>query len=107
MCKSNDTKQIWKIINSLLNKNATNPMRRIFNIEVNGALISDKTTIVNSFNQYFAEVGSKLASKIPLTTLDLNRNCLNVVPNSIILLPTDFTEVCSCVISNLKPAPPV
>ena len=99
MSKASDIKQTWKLINNLLNKNISSPRPSIFNI--NGITTNDKTTIVNSFNQYFAEVGPSLAAKIPQMSFVHQTNYPNVTQNSMVLLPTDSSEVNS-VILNLK-----
>ena len=56
-------RESWKLLGLVLNKNRENDIRKFF-IE-NNVEITDKALIVNKFNEYFALIGTQLASTIP------------------------------------------
>ena len=63
----NNIRQTWIVINEIINKRKTNrtlPETFICDDEE----ITDPTKVANKFNEYFVNVGPKLASKIPLTS---------------------------------------
>ena len=56
---------------------------------INNKKINDKTEIANNFNEFFANVGPKLAEKIP----DVNKTFESYIPAiDTSLLHTDLTE---------------
>ena len=57
-----DSKQTWKIINSLIKRKEIHRLPEYMNL--NNHRITDKPTIVNQFNNYFATIGSQMASSI-------------------------------------------
>ena len=59
----NDMKNTWKNISSLLSKSNKNT-NSIKTIKVNGKDSQDKTKIANAFNDFFVNVGPKLAASI-------------------------------------------
>ena len=60
---SNDSKRTWQIINSMLNKNIQHiaPPSE-FNLD--NSLITDANEIAENFNEYFVNIGKKLAQNI-------------------------------------------
>ena len=56
-------KKTWRIINGTIGKTNQKNNLPIF-IEHNNTLITDANRIVNTFNDYFANIGSDLASNI-------------------------------------------
>src|SRR6266516_6633655 len=93
-------KKTWKLINSLLNKTTRDSKSNIFKID--SVLTNNKTTIVNSFNKYFSEIGPSLAQNIPSTNAGSSLcNSIDLLKDSIALIPTDCYEVES-VIRNIK-----
>ena len=50
-------KSTWKVINEVLNKHSNNVQCET--IQVDGQLLDDKQEIVNKFNEYFNEIGTK------------------------------------------------
>ena len=60
-CRSSDLKKTWALINSLSGKK--NKSSDINEILVNNNTISDPTAIAESFNDYFVNIGPKLASE--------------------------------------------
>ena len=60
----NNIKETWNILNNIINKKAKKSQYpQQFN-DSNGNIITDKTTAANKFNEFFVNVGPKLASKI-------------------------------------------
>ena len=98
--KSNDIKKTWKLINSLLNKTTIDSKSNFFKID--GVLTNNKSTIVDSFNKYFSEIGPSLAQNIPSTNTGSSLcNNIEFLKGSMALIPTDCYEVES-VIRNIK-----
>src|SRR3989442_3289538 len=97
--KSNDIRQTWKIINSLLSKPSNDLKTSIFNID--GVLTNNKNIIVNSFNKFFTDIGPTLAKKIPVVKSDFKCESENFVRDTLALFPTNHHEVAD-VIRNIK-----
>ena len=57
----NDPKKTWKLINSLLGKNAK--FNNVNELLIDGISVSDPTFIAEELNDYFISIGSKLASE--------------------------------------------
>ena len=57
---------MWKTINKLTNK--TSKTTNISEISQNGNCVSDDTKIANTLNEYFNEIGPKLASDLSQST---------------------------------------
>ena len=90
-----DIKQTWNIIRQALSKNSMETITDAF--KVNNSTITDKTTIVNKFNDYFVNIGPSLASKIPNSTKNYATYLKGNYKNSFALLPTTEEEVISTV----------
>jgi len=61
---SNDSKKTWQTINSVLGRSKkTHNIPDLFNS--NGKVLSGASEIANGFNDFFANIGQKLASTIP------------------------------------------
>jgi hypothetical protein len=58
-----DLRKTWKLINNVISDNNSN-VGEISNIKVNGKLTTDKSCIVNKFNEYFSNIGPNLAKLI-------------------------------------------
>ena len=57
----NDPKKMWKLINLLLGKNAkSNYVNELF---VDGMSVSDPKSVAEQLNDYFINIGSKLAAE--------------------------------------------
>jgi len=67
----------------------------------NVRVIFDKIEIVNKFNQYFVDIGSDLASKIPPTKVDISSYLKGNFSSSFSLYFTDAMEIIS-VVSSLQ-----
>ena len=59
----NDIKKTWSLINETLNRNLRKQSTNEF--LVGDQMLSDPLVIANKFNEYFADIGSILADKIP------------------------------------------
>lgn len=57
-------RQTWKLINEITNKNKSSS-ELLDNFMKGDNIITDPNEIANNFNQYFVNVGPKLAEKIP------------------------------------------
>ena len=65
----NNSKMIWKTLNNVLNrKQKTKELPREFIMEDSSKKIIDPNEIANTFNEYFINIGPKVASKIKNTT---------------------------------------
>jgi len=85
-------------------------IQRLYSIQVDNTLVTNKTSIVNNFNDYFSNVGPNLAELRPISPCDgsykdnmikdniINHYCIN---QNMFMLPTDEREIIS-VVSNLK-----
>ena len=85
----------WRIINSFIKEKS-----RVLNqVEINckGELSSDNNIIADSFNDFFVNVGSSLASKIQSTDIDFKEYLPNASVKSVFLSPTDEHEICQIV----------
>src|SRR5437870_12741641 len=60
---NNDQKKTWKIINSMLNKNKRN-IAPNNEFKIGNNLIANANLIVENFNEYFVNIGKKLAQNI-------------------------------------------
>ena len=95
-----DLKNTWKNINLILGRNKNN-LKHNFpdTFKYDNKTYSTKDDISNGFNNYFINVGPRLASEIPSMTCN---NIPNInFPNSFYLTPTCPAEV-SNVINRLK-----
>ena len=59
----NDIRKMWGLLNETLNRNIRKQSSHEFSL--NNKTTSDPEVIANEFNQYFANIGSKLAENIP------------------------------------------
>jgi len=75
----------------LVNKN--NHRNISFDFKVNGNSCADPTTIVNTFNEYFSNVGKNLASKIPVSTPSHVSYLKGSYSSSFALYPTSVHEI--------------
>ena len=93
--KSNSNR-LWKVINEIIKKerkHTSNILHEV--VDANGHKQTDSVTVSNAFNQYFSEVGSRLASKIPPTSKSPTAN-IKSVPHSMFLEPIT-EEVTNCI----------
>lgn len=85
-------KKIWDAIDQAtnLNKNKSNKIRCIETAD--GELVYDEVAIANTLNNYFPDVGSKLAENIPSGyTAEIPR--MKYIRDSVFLAPTSKNEM--------------
>ena len=75
----NDLKLTWKNINGLISKQTK---KDIHQIKINDETITDQQRIADEFNHFFANIGTKLASKIDSTNKKPYGTYLNKVIHS-------------------------
>ena len=89
---SRNMKNIWSGIKELITlkpRGFNSPSKII----VDNLSLKDPNTIASAFNQFFANIGSKLANEIPLSNLD-PLNCLETpISDSFYLFPTTTAEI--------------
>ena len=83
--KSKDLKKIWSLINSLTGKN--NKSTTITDILVNDKSTVDSKSIAETFNEYFVNIGPRLASE---TSEDLLSQDTTRYDNSNHVIDTTF-----------------
>ena len=59
----NDLRKVWKIMKEVIGK-INDSTKQDLEMFVDGSISKDPKTIVNAFNEYFVDVGPKLASRI-------------------------------------------
>jgi len=92
--KSNLAKT-WKILNAITSRNVKKG--NIEEIISNNKTIQDQKLIANSFNNFFSNVGTNLAAKIPATPHKFTEYLKTNIPESIFCTPTDESEIKSVI----------
>ena len=64
----NNTKQMWKHINQLVNKNSSSTNISVHQID--NQVITENETIADLFNEYFTDIGPNLSNQITETNTD-------------------------------------
>ncbi|CAB4035040.1 Hypothetical predicted protein, partial [Paramuricea clavata] len=67
----NNTKQMWKHINQLVNKNSRSTNISVLHIDEQ--VITENETIADLFNEYFTDIGPNLSNQITETNTDFKR----------------------------------
>jgi hypothetical protein len=83
----NDGKQLWKIIKSILPSKA---YQSIKDVNVDGEVISDPKEVANTFNNFFINIGQKLAQSFHKDTHVGNLPSYNKDPLHFINIDHDF-----------------
>lgn len=94
----------WKTINCILNKKLKSK-QATSEFKVNGGFITDPWAIANNFNNFFSEVGSSLAHKIPASNHSPLKHMNSPINNHFHFLPVTEDEVRETLI-NLKDSSP-
>ena len=87
-----DVRETWKIIGKLIKSEAGLDTFTSFTDD-HGQQITDKNEIANKFNDYFVNIGSRLAATIPLSNTSFSTYLRNNYPDSICMYPTDANEI--------------
>ena len=93
----NNMQKTWSVIKRILNKSKGGVSRSM--IIHNNETITDDHKIANSFNNFFVNVGSKLANRIPSSPISPSRYMKNQIVNSIFLetvSPEKLLQVIKC-----------
>ena len=98
---NNNSRNLWKTFGKIINKNKIKH-KRCITLNINNVIINDTQKVTESFNDFFCEVGEKLANKFSTGNNTQFRNYLsNPAPQSMFLrhiLPCEIEDV----ITNLK-----
>ena len=88
----NNIKMSWQIIKQVINKNKYKSMT-CDKLLVDNKVVTNKTDIANTFNNYFVNVGPSLASQIP----NSNKNPISYINHAVVesmyAWPTDATKI--------------
>ena len=95
-CKNN-MKKTWKGINELMSSGKKSS--KITQIEHNKELITDSKKIVDTFNNFFANVGPEVDKSIPKTPISPSSFLRNRVSTNFKFRPTNIKEVMTIVLS--------
>ena len=70
-------------------------------LQIDNKLVDDPTVIANTFNNYFATIGQKMADDIPISSSSYHKYLKVENSNSIFITPTTESEI-QDILSNLK-----
>ena len=89
----NNMKKTWGTLNSLLGRNKQHKLPDFFH-DNDGRKLNDAATIASNFNEYFTQIGSSLAEKIPPPDSDFSSPLRPTNTNSsVFLTPTTAEEI--------------
>ena len=88
-----DLNKTWKNIKMILHGSTTSKLPMEFTYNNNS--VSGTKNITETFNQYFLNIGVKLADKIQPSMINYDTFLPGVLKNSLYLYPTDASEVIS------------
>ena len=95
-----NSNKVWQTINELV-KNKKNNYPNSINI--NGTEIKDPMQIANRFNEYFTNIGPKLASSIPSTASHFSSYISENSETSLFFTPTSENEIIK-IVNSLEPS---
>ena len=99
----NDTKSsitnLWKIFGPIINPSKKAKNHNINKLKVNDKILTNSKDIAEAFNNYFCNVGTNLANKIPNTTLNYKHYLKHPILETIFLNPVDELELKKIVMS--------
>jgi hypothetical protein len=91
---NNNMKKMWSTLNNLLGRNKQNKLPDFF-IDDTGNNITSSIDIANKFNDFFTNIGTTLANKIPSPDSDFQAQSCSPLKNSLFLSPTTPEELLS------------
>ena len=98
---NNSSKNLWKTFGTIINKNKQTH-KKINEIKIGESIINEPKKIAESFNQFFSEIGIKLANKFQNNNANEYKKYLNnPAEQSLLLYRINYTEIKEA-ISNLK-----
>jgi len=92
----NNIKETWKLIKKIIsNTGKTTSSSGVDELLINSKITKDKSQIANKFNEYFTNIGSGLATKIPPVSGDFRKYVNNgqSFNQSFFAQPTDRSEI--------------
>ena len=94
----NNFKKCWSVLKEVINKNKKSTVNQNQTFMSNGKLLTDKSDIVQHFNNYFSNIGSSLAKN--LKTENINPlDYVKSIKNSIFLKDVDSNEVKNIIVT--------
>ena len=94
-----DLRNTWKLLNNLTGKVQRENIVNSFIVD--GVIITNNAEIVEKLNDYFVEVGSRLAASVPPAMTHFSDYLKKSYVNSLVLYPTDAAEIVN-IVSCLK-----
>ena len=91
----NDTKLIWATLNEIVNKTTHkhNLLPKEFSENNPEDIIKNPQEIANKFNEYFINVGPRIANRLPTTNKVFNEYLYNKCKKSFFIKPVTKFEV--------------
>ena len=99
----NDLVKSWRVLKEVINRRKKSKMSSKFLI--NGKVVTDNNAIAESFNQFYVNIGTSLASKIPTTDADPIDYVKENVTRCIQVTPVNESEVIE-ILKKLKNSSP-
>ena len=93
---SNNNRQLWKCFGKILNKKKIKH-NRITSLEVGSTKTNNQQQIVEEFNNFFSNIGHKLAKNIDNSNQDFKTYMDSPKPQSILLVRTNVEEITSLI----------
>ena len=81
-------RQTWKLLNEVINKKNNLFSSEKF-VNDDGSMVTNPDDIVECFNDFFVNIGDRLANEIPAATTNIKSYLKGSFVNSFVLLPTN------------------
>jgi hypothetical protein len=91
--KKDNIKETWKGIKQLITLKKVNYNSFPTLIKVGNERITDVAAIASEFNEYFTNIGTKLAESIPVVNSSYKKFLRKPHGNSFMLIPVDCSEI--------------
>jgi len=88
-----NTQKTWNVIKQIIGKNKCPKHNLPQKLLVDGEIINNKEAIINKLNNFFLDIGPKLADKIPKTTSNNFASYINTPNTSMIEFNLNLSEV--------------
>ena len=96
-------RKTWSILKNIINKKKSKRTQTEF--KIGDSIVNDKTLIAEKFNDFFTNIGPKLASKIPSQSRSPTSYLGTKVGESLLLKQVDYAELQEILCSLKKCAP--
>ena len=100
----NDLSRSWQVMKDIINKNKQ-PTTTVDRIELNGEIVTDKKRIVNSFNDYYINIGPNLSKSMPESDISPLAYMGTRVNNTMFINPTTEIEIRKHILSLKNSSP--